>query len=189
MKTLLMASILFFTWCPAYADEPTDFRGMKWGITVEEANRIIQANWDKRRESGEILSFTHKTDYPVNDRHWRLDYSDTIGTEKVNIVLNFLDKKFVSVLMSFDSKSFDVIEPAFKSRYGKPSFEQAVPMTNAFGATFMNQRRRWDFQEVRIMLMKHANVKSGGASIATRPWIEYQAAERKEKKAKAADDL
>lgn len=180
--------LLLATYVHAF-EEPEDFRGMKWGVTVEEANQIIQSQWDKRRQSGEILPYTNKTDYPVNDRHWRLEYSDTIGAVTANFTLEFLDKRFLAVLFSFDSRGFDVIDDAFKSRYGKPTVEYAKPLSNAFGATFIDQRRMWQFKDVQILLMKYADAKVSSASIAKRAWNTYEDAEKTRKKTDAAKDL
>ena len=138
--------------------EPEDFRGLKWGISIAEANRMIQEQWNKRRESGEIILSTDVAEQYVDDRTRRLLYRDKVGTVVVSIQLNFLDARFVNVILTFESKDFDTIDSAFKARYGKPTIERSVPLSNTFGATFVDQQRLWNFRDLRIALTKHACV-------------------------------
>ena len=169
--------------------EPEDFRGMKWGISIAEANRMIQEQWNKRRESGEILVSTDVSEQYVDDRTRRLLYRDKVGTVPVGIQLNFLDDRFVNVILTFESKDFDPIDSAFKARYGKPTVERSVPLSNPFGATFMDQQRLWQYKDLRIALTKHADAKTGGASMEKGAWTNYESQQRTLKKEKAAKDL
>jgi len=196
MKKFLIVGILLLT--GAYAAlaytaepsrEPEDFRGLKWGISVSEAHKIIQEQWDKRREAGETLvSGTKKEEY-VDDRTRRILYRDKIGTATVGILLDFLDEKFVSVILTFEPKDFNQIESAFRARYGKPTVDRRVPLNNAFGATFVDQQLLWQFKSLRIALTKYADANTGGASLEKTTWTNYEATVDHLKKRKAAGDL
>ncbi len=171
------------------SSEPDNFRGMKWGITLGETKRMIQEQWTKRRESGEIIVYTELSERYVDERSWSLLYRDKIGAVPVGIVLYFLDDRFVSAILSFQSKDFDQIDAAFRSRYGKPTVERRVPLSNAFGASYMDEQRVWQFKNLSIMLTKHADANSGGATLEKSEWTNYQAARDKVKREKAAKDL
>jgi hypothetical protein len=187
MKALLTVAVVMILSAAVHAGEPEDFLGMKWGISVDEAKRTINAQQNRRREVGEIVNDTFMTDYRDGERKQKILYRDKFAEARVNIILQFLDQKFVAVTMSFDSNEFSTIDDAFKSQYGKPSNQHQVPLGNAFGGTVIDQRRVWAFKNVEITLMKQAD--AGGATMQRREWLDYERAEIKNKQAKAAKDL
>ena len=194
MKKRLIVVLVLLTNAPwtvgaRGANEPVDFRGMKWGISPEEADRLILEQWDKRRQAGELILSTDRNVRHLDDRSKQLGYRDKIGTVFARIELQFLDDKFLGVILSFEPEHFNQIDSAFKARYGKPSLEDKVPLKNSFGATYINQRRVWQFSDVTITLGKYIDARTAGGRIAKRALDRYDEAQSKRKKDEAAKGL
>src|SRR4029450_3513589 len=158
MKKLLLVVILFLALISHAAEpwqEPEDFRGFKWGVSIEElkstlGSRIGTANlWGNR-----IKNYFSRR--------------QMIGPAEVDFEYGFLDDRFSSVHIMFRSDDFPTLRAAFIERYGPPHSTREEKLQTAMGAQFLNEMLNWKGPTIFIELTKYANKVSQGRAIITK---------------------
>ena len=191
MKTLMAAAlVLILSVCAHAFQEPEDFRGLKWGISMEQAEAAIKEQWTRRREAGEVFTTPSIMPFSYDERLKMLLYRDKIGNIPVGLQLYFLDDHFVNATIDFKSAEFGTIEAAFKERYGEPTKEQATAIQNRAGARFEQKELNWSGSDVTILLQRYSGkITDGVARISRQDYIKYMVEKAREKRGKAAKDL
>ena len=136
--------------------EPADFRGLKWGASIEEMQQLFPAapNYAQSAQGDRIKNFILPSQY--------------IGQVKTTLTLGFLDDKFASVDIHFHSAEFPILREAFVTRYGQPHRKEDIPVKTAVGAQYLNERLWWTGPTLMITIQKYGGkVTEGHARITT----------------------
>jgi len=108
LLTLVIAAFLVTTVPTNGADsswqEPEDFRGLKWGASVDEIRKVFPTAQGPFDYGNRIKSFR------VGGQR--------LGDRLVQLDLGFLDDRFSYVYIRFKSDDFQVMRDAFITRYG-----------------------------------------------------------------------
>ena len=129
----------------------------------------------------------------------KLIFSDTFGSIytgpgydgiPVTFVINFLDKKFISMDLGFKPEDFSRIEQIFITRYGRPTHAKNSEVQNAMRARFMNRQVEWIGKTVKIRLVKYAgSVTSGSGFISQQAWLDHLARQSRKNVTEGAKGL
>jgi hypothetical protein len=185
--------LLLLTGSAAAWQEPEDFRGIKWETTTAEAEMLIKDQWKRRREAGEIIIGDNITKIPANpptDRVGSFIFKDKIGGLPVDLILYFLDDKFVYAHIFFKTAFFKTLEGAFKEKYGPPTSESIVSMQTRVGAKYEGKELKWSSETFRISLNQYSRtITDGAASIGKMVYLQYLMERDKAKRGVVAKDL
>lgn len=190
IRDLAIGLLLLFV-TPVFAfDEPTDFRGLGWGITREAAEATIRDQWEKRRQAGEIVIFANIKKEFQSERVWILFYEEYIGGVKNLILLSFLDDKLASVSLGFPSERFSDMVAAFKNRYGNPTKTGSKDFRTPVGARITGQDLVWEGEKTMINLSQYSSsLKDSSAYISTIEYMKYIRDQKRADDTKRAKDL
>jgi hypothetical protein len=159
MKTLLLAVSFFFCQLVYAADtwqEPEDFRGVKWGASLEEMRKVFP----------NITSNLYRTPlFPSERIRGANTRGEKIGPVEVSLHFGFLDEKFSGVLINFKSNDFSVLRDAFIARYGPSHSKQEVVVKNRAGAEFLNEVLVWRGATMTIEIKKYASTITNGSAM------------------------
>jgi hypothetical protein len=170
--------------------EPSDFRGIPWGASVETATEKIHENWQKRRDSGEFVLSTEIRTVHHDERSKYLHYRDKIGDVPVDIALGFLDNKLANVVAIFETHHFPTLQAAFTERYGKAQRDTRETLKTRMGVEYQNHTLEWVGQRLTINLRRYgSDVNNGDGSFWTKEWYDYAAKTTRKKSGAAAKDL
>lgn len=121
-------------------EEPQDFRGLKWGATIQEFKNLFPG------------TSRLKTDEYGDRVETQMLLGSKIGTVNVEIAFVFLDNRFSYAYVYFKSKDFKILEAAFKERYGPPHSEDLTPIKTRAGVEYTNKELKWTWTKIRIWL-------------------------------------
>ncbi len=111
--------------------EPEDFRGLKWGASVDEMHKVFPThNVGKPRDFSNRIQLVSVGGQRIGDALVQLD-------------LGFLDDRFSSVNISFKSADFPVMRDAFITRYGPAHSTTEQTLQNRAGAEFVSPVLTW----------------------------------------------
>jgi hypothetical protein len=161
---LLLFAQLAFGWI-----EPDNFRGIKWGMSPEEATRIVS---EQLKAKGN--DWDHVTDFGDGRLYFQDPFGDIYAGIRVSFTLNFVDGKFTAADLAFKSDHFAEVERIFIKRYGTPNYAKNTPVQNAMGAKFQNRDVAWLGKGVKIRLVKYNDrIGSAAGVVGQTKWFEY----------------
>jgi hypothetical protein len=154
--------------------EPEDFRGIKFGSDFDgEAMKRAGIRCSSMEPGSRWCSSIL-----------------TLANVKIELTFIFKKEKFVSVLLEYDPKDWDELKPILVERYGEPARSETGVLTNAFGATFLNEKMTWDGARVYFQAAKYgSSLDKGLAGMTLESHIADSAKEQEQKRKKAADAL
>jgi hypothetical protein len=133
--------------------EPDNFRGMRWGSTIEELKtQFPNIPFGNANHKGKRITTYHSL-------------GQYIGTIRADIVYGFLDNKFSQATIFFKSSDFSTIGSSFTARYGSPHSRRKIGMGTAMGAKVNNEIYEWKGQTMEITLAKFAGRATDGLAI------------------------
>ncbi len=141
----------------AWAQEPEDFKGLKFGMTVEEVRKIMPFG----QYACSPVSSGYLCRYPVDPFvFW----------------FTFENGKLATITGDFDPNIFGTLEEAFVSKYGKPHRAEDTAVQNRMGATFQQRELTWVGDVFTISLQRYgASVTEGFLSVeSTKAVLERQ---------------
>lgn len=178
MKTtlLLSAVALLLVASPALAwDEPDSFRGVPWGASAEEAERIL-------RERGDLPYC------PDGGRVCSIDAR--VGPVPTKTILGFKDGQFTNAFTTFRPVDYPTLKRIFIDRYGTPTMEKDEPYQTKGGLKATNQVARWIGSKVVIFLRAYGDrIDEGRASFMLRAEVDKGIQEKEKVIQKGKGDL
>lgn len=207
MRCAIVTALILLTVSSAAGfQEPEGFRGIRWGMSPEQAKDVIRAQWKERGVSFDRYGFASSQSHTlireiepktglygpakIGGRHGEFLFRDFIGSAIVDIHVWFLDDKFAQAELRFKSAFFPTLETAFKERYGTPTLEEEKEVQNRMGAKFLNKEVTWTGPNVLIRIDKYfGTLNDGRATISQREYVEYILKEQKDRSKGAAKDL
>jgi hypothetical protein len=139
----------------AWPQEPEDFKGLKFGMTVEEVRKFMPfGQYACSSMDGEYFCR-----YP---------------SDPFVFWITFKAGKFTSLTGDFEPSMFGVLEEAFTSKYGKPQDAENSTVQNRAGATFQQRELTWTGDTFTIRLERYGSkVTEGFLSVrSTRDVLE-----------------
>jgi hypothetical protein len=126
--------------------EPTTFKGLKYGMTLEEAKAVA-----------------HLT----NCRTYTTLGVCSLPTELLKFRVTFEKNKsgwgLYGLSATFPTEDLDEVEQAFTAKYGPPKSTSTQPVTNALGSVYMQRSMLWhSVQTLSILIVKFASSSSKG---------------------------
>jgi hypothetical protein len=178
LLTLVIAAFLITT-VPTNGDsswqEPEDFRGLKWGASVEEMRKVFRTAAQYRDIGNRIKLFFDL---------------QRIGDRLVELDLGFLDDRFSHASISFKSDDFVVMRDAFITRYGPAHSTTEQTLQNRAGAEFVNPILTWKGPTLTIRIQKYAGtLTDGSADLGKHEFTDELVRIYKQKGKDAAKDL
>jgi hypothetical protein len=123
--------------------EPEDFKGLKFGMTVEEVRKIMPF--------GQYACSSLSTGYLCR-----------FASDPFVFWFNFENGKLATVNGDFDPAMFGLLEEAFVSKYGKPQKAENSTIQNRMGAAFDQREITWAGNVFAISLHRYgAKVTEG----------------------------
>jgi len=155
--------------------EPEDFRGLKWGASVEEMRKVFRTAAQYRDIGNRIKLFFDL---------------QRIGDRVVELDLGFLDDRFSHASISFKSDDFVVMRDAFITRYGPAHSTTEQTLQNRAGAEFVNSILTWTGPTLNIRIQKYApgRVDNGSALLSKHEYTDELVRIYKQKGKDAAKD-
>lgn len=153
---------------PAWPKEPTDFRGVAFGLSQKEARALLK----------ELSCFSKDA----------CTASLNLGGE-VHVTNYFLFEhdKLVWVGWDFPSEKWEFIRDVLVQRYGEPMTRKQEPIQTRAGVEHLNEELGWIGERVVITADRYSGkVTEGGVFIAEKAWYEKKNADTEEAKKKAA---
>jgi hypothetical protein len=136
MKTLAALIALFALQLPliSYADDPSGFRDIPFGASMEEVKgkipRLSCGQWGERRE---LLD-----QYCAGETE--------IADTRVNVQFWFFGNRMGSFALNFKLDQFRLIKEAFIGRYGPPTQSESNEFKTRGGLTYVNEELTWHFK-------------------------------------------
>lgn len=158
----------------AAALEPKGFQELPWGASEAAAKPKFQGDF----------SCSARDDVSIRDCYcWT-----GIGDAPVNLVLTFVDGKFVGVYGTFYTQRWwPTVRDVMVERFGPPTRSETVPVTTAMNAKFDNERLVWGWPDVKVQAARFAGkIDKGELSVELRSWSERQRAMQAESVKSAA---
>lgn len=156
--------------------EPEDFRGLKWGASIDEMREVFPTAQKPSIYGNRIKTFS------VGGQR--------IGDALVQLYLGFLDDRFSSVQISFKSADFVVMRNGFITRYGPAHSTKEQTLKNRGGAEFVNTVLDWKGPTLAIQIQKYfGTVTNGDASLSKHEFTDELVRILKQKGKDAAKDL
>jgi len=182
MKILLLAGSLFLASLSYAAEpwqEPEDFRGLKFGASVEEMRAVFG---NKVPPSPNMSNNPRIKDFFLS--------GDKIGAAQASFILGFLDDRFFHVHIMFKSTDFSTLRTAFITRYGEPQSTRSTKLKTAMGAEYLDETLTWKGPTLMIELQKYAGkISDGRAHITKHEFNEEMIRAHRQKQKDAANDL
>lgn len=94
------------------------------------------------------------------------------------------DLNITAISAEFDNAQFDLLDAAFTVKYGKP-VETKIPVSNGFGAQFVQIQHEWTQNGQAILLGKYVSATEGVLQMVSAD----EAARRAAKAKKSANDI
>jgi hypothetical protein len=184
MKILLLAGSLFLASLSYAAEpwqEPEDFRGLKFGASVEEMKAVF----------GNVLPVPAPAIVGTpRIKTFALRGKEKIGAAEVTLGFGFLDDRFAQVYIMFKSADFSTIRGAFMTRYGEPHSVQSTNLKTTMGAEYTNEKLIWKGPTLEIELQKYSGkITDGMAQIMKHELKEEQFRAYRQKQKEGAKDL
>jgi hypothetical protein len=140
--------------------EPEDFRGLKWGASVEEMRKVFPLE-NELREMRSVWAIPTL----VGNRIKRFTVSNIkIGTARTTLYIGFLDDRFAYVWINFNSRDFVELREAFITRYGPAHSMTVERLKNRMGAEFENPVLTWEGNTLAIRLANYSGTLTEGAA-------------------------
>jgi hypothetical protein len=158
--------------------EPEDFRGLKWGASVQE----MQKFYPKAMEMPGMFEGKRIKQFSV--------FNQEVGSVKTSFVLGFLDDRFSFASIDFKSSDFPILREAFVTRYGPAHSTREEKLQNRMGTEFTNHVLSWRGPTLSIYVAKYSGkVTDGTARIAKHDYAEELIRAYKQKGKDAAKGL
>lgn len=177
MNARVVTAIALFVLLPlaAYADDPTGFRDIPFGASVEEV-RAKMAGLLCRQSDNRIL----------------LDHACVGETEiadtRIGVQFWFLNDRMGSFALTFKPDQFHLLKEAFIGRYGPPTQTESNEFKTRGGLSYVNEELTWRFKNgAAARLSKYASrIDRGSASVRSKEYEEerHRRAEEQREKAK-----
>jgi hypothetical protein len=187
MKRLSAVIVMLALWTTVgwTYNEPSEFMGVQFGISCENAKAIIEARMEKRKADKKMLGCAGS-----DSRYDSLSFYDVIGKDKVFVSMNFLDNRMELVALVFDSDSYGRITEAFLAKYGKADAIQNGIAQNKLGGTFPNQTIAWIGKNVNIMFnQRGTKISNSACMLMTNRWMSANKEDRNKALDKALKDF
>jgi hypothetical protein len=156
---------------PALAwDEPSDFRGVPWGASVETVKEKIpeMSCYESVACSGDL---------------W-------VGTVKTYTRLLLRDGGLDAVIVAFPASDFATIKPIFIERYGQPTSTSTPEFQTKAGTRFENEVLLWVGKKVHVSLRRYGDsLTFGTGRIHTKAGLDEVERQLKERAKKGKKDL
>lgn len=120
---------------PEIQKRPSNFKGLKIGMTVKEAKQAVSLK---------------------GCRGLGKHYYCEIPTELMTFTVGFEDGRLSHIRANFLSSQFDEVERIFTEKYGKPS-DREIVIQNAFGASYVQRMLYWSGEGFTISLDRFAS--------------------------------
>lgn len=159
--------------------EPDGFRGIRWGTSLVEAQKILKDLYSKRVLVGDEPSCNSAQAsgrFPDSE----VCVANTeIDSVRVRLYFEFHEDRFVSVTVLSTPTSYATLKRGFISRYGSPTRTDKKQKIGPF-SEYTSEELLWEGPTVQIKLSQHV----GGptytvAVIALRSELARQEAEQK----------
>jgi hypothetical protein len=178
-----IALVAVFFFCAAAAPsfvEPAGFKGLRWGMSVEEAVKAVI-----EQTPGPISG-------PRDSRVYggfEIRYDDWVATAETQVTVELPAGKLAAVSIRFNPRDFQVVKEVFVRRYGKPTLAAIRQLQNAMGAKISSEELTWKGPRIRISLVEHADLSTSVATLGQTADIERRAREREKAIADAVRGL
>ena len=160
---------------PAAWEEPDNFRGVPWGMSMREAQALLESKGEKPDCSSRRFCFTFRT---------------SIGPTLARISYVFEDDKFTSALLTFAPTQYEALRTIFSDRYGPPTSIRDEELKTRMGAAYLNQISTWAGDKVVIRLRRYSSkIDEGSALIALKEALDKRREETEKAIKKGKDDL
>ncbi len=129
--------------------EPSGFRNVPWGASVDEAKKVVDftiCTEPKGRESSCYIN---------------LD----IGDLGIPNAFQFLDGKLDMVVLTYDPSSYETVRQALIDRYGPPLTATHETLRNAMNATFENETVYWKGSRILLSASRYMGKIDKGQAI------------------------
>jgi hypothetical protein len=148
----------------AWPQEPEDFKGLKFGMSVDEVRKIMPFG----QYACSSLPTVYLCRFPVDPFvFW----------------LSFENGKLANIAGDFDPNEFDSLEEVFVSKYGKPRSAENSSIQNRMGALFQQRELTWSGDVFTIFLGRYgAKLTEGILSVQSTPAILARQKQAEEKK-------
>ena len=180
--SVILLVILFPTLSPAAWNEPDGFRGLKWGSPAAELRGLFPAVKEYTK-SRHVKSF-------LGDRMRMFSVKDKIGDLPITIDFYYLDNRFDSANLRFNSESFLTLSTAFKEAYGPPHSETRSVVKSGLGVEYRKIEMFWSGPDVSIYLTKYSDkITEGSVSIGKKAGGDYLLQVQNQRASRAAKAL
>jgi hypothetical protein len=129
-KSVRLLSVVALVLGPAAHafNEPEGFKGLKWGMSPDEAIKVIQEQTPAPKSGGQEFGS-------------QVLYEDWVATAEVKIMLQFSNYtagelhplRLDEIFLKFKATDFPVIQEVFIRRYGKPTLVRTEQLQNLMG--------------------------------------------------------
>jgi hypothetical protein len=171
MPRFLVLVLSILAAAPAFAwDEPSGFRGVPWGASVETVKEKIPevSCYESVACSGDL---------------W-------VGTVKTYTRLLLREGGLDAVIVAFPADDFNIIKPIFIERYGQPTSRSTPEVQNKAGARFENEVLLWAGKKVQVTLRRYGDSLTYGlGTIRTQTGLEEEAKKGRDRAKKGKKDL
>lgn len=183
MRTRLPLALGLLLVSPAYAfNEPTDFRGISWGTSMEQAQQILLKNWEPSTQPGGGPECVPAKGF--------CRQRTTLGPVKVVFTYVFKADKFVTALVAFKPDDYVTVRRIFDEKYGQPTDRQIETIRTKMGVPYENERSFWKGATASILLRRFAGrIDEGRAMVSLNASVDEGTAEREQAIKKGKDDL
>jgi hypothetical protein len=176
---LVIASFLLPVFRAAAAwDEPSGFRGIPWGASMEvvqEKSPGLYCIDSARRNRSDAGTCAGQL---------------AIGPTTPKVVVRFRSGGMDAVFLSFPTRDFATLRPIFVERYGEPTSTRTEELQNRMGAKFENEILEWSGEKVYILLQRYGSeITDGLATIRTRAGFDEEVSQRMKKLKEGKKDL
>ncbi len=160
-KGFVMMVAVLLAAAPALAwNEPADFRGVRWGASVEEAKATIP-DLACVPLMGTCREFFE------------------IGPARVYAFWAFRNGGFDQVNLTFESPQYDEVRAMFTERYGEPTARRTEAIALDSATTLENEILEWTGDTIYAELRRFVKgIDRGAATIRTKAGLEEAARRR-----------
>ena len=151
-------------------NEPTTFRGVPFGSSPAEAKAKVKdlSCSDQKPQAGIARS--------------KCSGFFGVGDVSVMNLLDFADRKLVSVSLTFPADDFEFMAEVFEKKFGKPTTSATTTVKNKAGGEFEDVRMKWIGSSVTIDLERYGiDLNTSFANIVTKEWADQMNREHEAK--------
>lgn len=183
MKSLFTVAIVMILATGAHAfDEPTEFRGLKFGESIKTQLPECDSVYRPLLERPICLDASHGLSVIKNLMIGKTILVDAFATE--------VDEKLASIYMETSSSNFNMLMDIFRERYGSPTQVQETTWTSKAGRTLPNTIVAWRGDNIHITATQlGATLNKSSIVITTKASRDRAAEKRKDNVKDAAKGL